>query len=526
MAPESMQPTETGNKHSNRKRDGQIFEFVVDTCATHNGAARALVRRQAARSGARLRKTRATKTGASSGHEESSSAREAPNTKSETLQRGVTPSRLGSVVAGAVKQPTFSAYEATRVIYNFDVTSLESFLNVDMPVAGSSFNSMIQDCLQQSAALIRTGDPSSFLTHLPARYGSSPFLDDAVHCVAARAAQALGRSKTTTPPSLLYGKALRSLKNGIQLGSCADVYCATRLFVLYESLGDADVNALIFHNKAGIELLRRIGPPTDPNSFDCMLIKSQGPQVMVFEIHEKQSSMFEAPRWQNFFDDAACRARGRDARFWWRFFGTVCFLPGILRDARNLFCTQSLDSFEYMSKNLSILQRVEKLFQTLLIIHEEYKQAFGSQRTLSLWDLPDPSGVESPDRVRLRLFLHFPSMFLCRLRASLSLSEADRAASEEEAQRTAAQALHVEKLAKNANPNMAWHYAQRNSLPYSIIRTREDWLPISERGQNWEELKIYLAERWLKWDNSWHDTVLVKELGEGRSEEGTFNSGG
>lgn len=273
-----------------------------------------------------------------------------------------------------------------------------------------------------------------------------------------------------------------------------------------------------------------------------MLFKSQGPQIvctvlalaisagwilhlaladclqLVSEMHEKQSSMFETHRWQTFFEHAACRAAGRDARFWWRFFGTVTFLPGILRDARNLFCTPTLDSCEYMSKNLSILQRVEKVLQELLSIHEDYKQSTDSQTQLSLSDLPDPSGVESPDRIRLRLFLHFPIMFICRLRASLSLSEADRAASEEEAQRTAAQTLHIEKLAKKANLNMAWHYEQRNNLPYSIIRTREDWLPISERGQNWEELKIYLADRWLKWDNSWHDTVLVKELGEAPSE--------
>lgn len=229
--------------------------------------------------------------------------------------------------------------------------------------------------------------------------------------------------------------------------------------------------------------------------------------------------MFEAPRWQSFFEDAARRAAGRDVRFWWRFFGTVCFLPGVITDARNLFCTPTLDSFEYMSKNLSILQRVEKVLQTLLSIHEEYKQPSDTQTILSLCDLPDPNGVESPDRIRLRVFLQYPIMFLCRLRSSLSLSESDRAASEEEAQRTAAQTLHIEKMARNANPNMAWHYAQRNNLPYSIIRSREDWLPISERGQNWEELKAYLAERWLNWDSSWYDTVLVKELGEGTSEE-------
>ncbi|POS79932.1 hypothetical protein DHEL01_v201675 [Diaporthe helianthi] len=474
MAPDALQSVDAGKKRPSRKKDGKVFEFVVDTSATPHGDSRTVVRRQAARSGARLRKTRGAKTGTPSKDEELSSAQEEHKTESGTLECDL-PSMLRPLAAGTVKQPSFSAYEATRVIYNFDITALESFINVDLPIIG--YNLIIQDCLQHSGALLRNGDSSSFLAHLPARYGSSPFLDDAVHCVAARAAQMLGRSKASTSPSLLYGKALRSLNRGIQAGSWADVYCATRLFVLYELISD---------------------------------------------MHEKQSSMFEAQKWQNFFEVAACRAPGRDARFWWKLFGSVCFMPGIVKDARRLFCSPTLGSFEYMSENLTILLRVEKLLQTLLLIHQEYKQSSDSQTQLSLYDLPSSSAVESPDRIRLRQFLQFPVMFLSRLRASLSLSEDDRGASEEEAQRTAAQTLHAEKVARSADPDMAWHYAQRNNLPYSIIRTREEWLPISERGQNWEELKIYLAERWLKWDNSWHDTVLVKEMGDGKSEEGNL----
>lgn len=222
-----MQPLETGKTPQSQKKNAEIFEFVVDTISTHHKDARAVVRRQAARSGARLRKTRVTKADTlSDKYEESSSKQEgANNTNPETL-------KLGSLAAGAVKKPVFSAYEATRVIYNFDITTLETFLNVELPVLG--YELMIQDYLQQSGALLGNGDSSSFLAHLPARYGSSAFLDDAVHCVAARAAQMLGRSKASTSPSLLYGKALRSLKNGIQLGCWAEVYCATRLFVLYE----------------------------------------------------------------------------------------------------------------------------------------------------------------------------------------------------------------------------------------------------------------------------------------------------
>lgn len=231
-------------------------------------------------------------------------------------------------------------------------------------------------------------------------------------------------------------------------------------------------------------------------------------------MYEKQSSIFEAQGWQHFFELASCKETSADARFWWRFFGTNCFLPGILKDARILFSNTTVDSFEYMSSNLGILQRAENLHQALLAIHEQYQHSSEPQTQASLCDPPIPSRVDSPDRVRLRHFLQYPVMFLCRLRATLSLSEAGRAASEEEAQKSAAQTLHMEKMARTADPNMAWHLGQRNGLPYSIIRTREDWLSISERGESWEELKTYLAERWLNWEDSWHDNVLVKELGE------------
>ncbi|KAL1853923.1 hypothetical protein Daus18300_011665 [Diaporthe australafricana] len=375
------------------------------------------------------------------------------------------------LAAGAVKQPSLSGYEALRVIYNFDITALDTFTHVDFPVIG--YRLMMQGCLERPDALLRNQGSTSFLAHLPARYGSVPFVNDAIHCVAARAAQMLGQATVSASPPALYGKALRSLRSSIQSSSWSDLYCATRLFVLYE---------------------------------------------LISEMHEKESSIFEAQGWQDFFERAACRETSTDARFWWRLFGANCFLPGILKDARMLFSNTTLDSFEYLSSNLKILQRAENTHQALLAIHEQYQHFGAPQTQASLYDLPISGRVESSDRIRIRHFLQYPFMFLGRLRASLSLSGADRATSEEEAQNFAAQTLHMEKMARTADPNMAWHLAQRNSLPYSIVRTREDWLSISERGENWEELKTYLAERWLKWDGSWHEEVLIKELGEVHSE--------
>ena len=227
-------------------------------------------------------------------------------------------------------------------------------------------------------------------------------------------------------------------------------------------------------------------------------------------MYKKESSMFEAQEWQDFFDSAAKKETVAEAHYWWRFFGSMTFLPGILKDARALFSETTLDPFMYSSRSFSIRERAKNICQALNDSHELY-QRFASQPR-SLLDLPSSTDVESTDRIRLQGFLRYPVMFTYRLQATLSLSEVDRAMGEEEAQRVASQTLLVEKMARNSDPTMAWHLGQRSSLPYSIIRTREEWLPINERGESWEELKTFLAQRWLLWEESWNSTVLIQEL--------------
>lgn len=236
MAPEPIQPIVTGKKRLSRRKDGPAFEFVTNAIATQHGDARAAIRRQAARSGrrARLRETRGAETSMLLEPEDPSSVQESVDTPQGPQRQHVPVVRLERPVlaAGAVTQPSFSGYEAIRAIYNFDITALESFTNVDFAVVG--YRLMMQACLERPGALLCNQVSSSFLAHLPARYGYVPFLDDAIQCVAARAAQMLGRSATSSSASALYGKALRSLCSSVQSSSWSDVYCATRLFVLYE----------------------------------------------------------------------------------------------------------------------------------------------------------------------------------------------------------------------------------------------------------------------------------------------------
>ena len=218
-------------------KQGPAFEFVVDTGTTRHRDARAIIRRQAARSGrqAQLLETGAQEHGRYAGTtdmpvEPNDDAEGVIDVSPRTQRRHVPLMRLERAVSPAT-QPSFTGYEAIRVIYNFDITNLDSFTNVDLAVNAYR---LLQGSAEHPVVFLQNVSSSSFLAHLPSRYGSKPFLDDAIHCVAAKAAQIFGYSTASSSPSALYFKALRSLRRNIQSSDWSDIYCATRLLVLYE----------------------------------------------------------------------------------------------------------------------------------------------------------------------------------------------------------------------------------------------------------------------------------------------------
>lgn len=140
-----------------------------------------------------------------------------------------------------VPQLSYNGYETLRVKYSFDITDLTSFTDVDL---GRIAYLSLRNQPTRLASLLQKR-PSSFLTYLPSRYGANPCLDDAMHCVAARAGQMLGFPIQASTLTVLYAKALNSLNTAIADGEHlleADVYGATRLLALYE------VSRIFTHN--------------------------------------------------------------------------------------------------------------------------------------------------------------------------------------------------------------------------------------------------------------------------------------
>ena len=206
--------------------------MFVDTTGASD--AKTIVRRHAARSG--LIRRQENITALPDSRELLPAATRASSVTSPTKDRhgmckGNTLRDVSSL--GSVPQPLSSRYETFRLSYNFDITDLTSFTDVDL--ATNAYR-LLRDEPNRLVSLLQK-QHSSFLAYLPSRYGSSTCLDDAMHCVAARAGQMLGFQMPKSMPYILYGKALKSLQVAISDGAectVSYIYCVTRLLVLYE----------------------------------------------------------------------------------------------------------------------------------------------------------------------------------------------------------------------------------------------------------------------------------------------------
>lgn len=228
-----MQPKSHPRKPRSRAKGGSAFVFVDTTerlvGGPHNEDARVLIRRQAARSGRKHQRTQTV----DQGQNDTQGGSEALVLRGVAVKRVVPTEDDDSVYHSIAPQPSLTGYEALRVKFNFDITYLASFTDVDLgktaALAIQKQPTLLLSLLQQR--------PSSFLSFLPGRYGSSPCLDDAMNCLSAQAGNLFGYATRTSTISALYGKALRSLQHAItdaNLCREADIYCATRLLTLYE----------------------------------------------------------------------------------------------------------------------------------------------------------------------------------------------------------------------------------------------------------------------------------------------------
>lgn len=243
-----MQSDPLAKSRLSRVKVGHEFVFVETTdphgvgSENRDARARTIIRRQAAKSGHQRGLGRNRNRGGIAAESVSLALlpRERDASRLLHLARGdeyhLPPERTSPHVLSPrpSRQISYNGYETWRVEYNFDITDLATFTDVDL--AASAYQSLHRDPGRIAGLLRRPS--SSFLDYLPSRFGSSLCVGDAMNCVAARAGEMLGCSRRGVAPAALYVKALRSLNEAIQAcgenAISADIYCATRLLVLHE----------------------------------------------------------------------------------------------------------------------------------------------------------------------------------------------------------------------------------------------------------------------------------------------------
>ncbi|KAL4875137.1 hypothetical protein BJY04DRAFT_211539 [Aspergillus karnatakaensis] len=395
-------------------------------------------------------------------------------------------------------QPAAAGYEALKVKYNFDITYLSPLTDIALGKLGSVM-------MQENPTLVRhliSQHDASFLSYLPSRYGSSLCLDAAIDCLAAAAGQMFGSLRPIRPASLsmLYGRALQSLQAALNDGSAyksSEVYCATRLLTLYELISHPEADHHILHSRGGSRIVQLRGPKNHTTPFDYMLLKSQGPFIVVDAMSTSAHTILEAPEWQRVMEDASQAETDPDASSWWDLFAAIALMPGMVADML-AFCKRHVShaptDSRYFDEGADLHDRARRLRNKCHKDHAHYMSKIPHRLPL----YAAPIAPESPDRIWMRLFYLTVPIQMCRAIATLSIDESERATAEAEAQMLVAQMLLILRTAEKIDPAMAFYFGQQECVPASVVHTRALFAPENEQPPP-DEIGRYLADRWLKW---------------------------
>ncbi|KAL4862420.1 hypothetical protein BDV12DRAFT_190435 [Aspergillus spectabilis] len=466
-----MRPKFQFPKPRSRAKEGPAFVFIDATESLsdvpQDEASRALIRRQAARSGRKHQSTQ----------NPSREATNIPGQSTTVVLPGVGKFYVDNgdcelIDLFLTPQPSSTGYEVLKMKYNFDIRYLTSFFDVSLGKPSSLLyeqRTFLINLLQQQ--------PSSFLNDLPSRYSWSPHLDDAMNCLAARVGSIFGFSTRPATVTALYGKALQSLQIALanrDLMLNPDVYCATRLLTLYELVSRPEENHWVLHGRGGINLVGLRGPSNHNTRFDWMLLKSRGLFFVLDDMFKSRGSIFEAPEWQSMF-------------------GLMCFVPAIIAELKTL-CLKPVSQSEIFKRSSNLLERARWLYNRMHDSHTCYQNNKPSPPSL----LSLPVAPESLDRIRLRLFHITCLIQICRALATVSVEEIERATGEHEAQTLEAQALLIQEKTTDLDPAMSFHFQQGIALFASTVQTKTLWASEKERDLTCE-LPGFLSQRWLEW---------------------------
>lgn len=209
---------------------------------------------------------------------------------------------LDSLATPLIANPA-TAYEAFRINCNFDVQDLSALtsFHIGKPVLYA---------LAQSPHLLNTllgHRVSSYLEFIPSRYGSKPYFDAAVECLAARAYSALrptdSRSKAFALRS--YAKALRKLQEAVaDEEACEDenLLAAVQMLGLREIVDSSHSDAYSSHIAGSSRLVRHRSPKGFQTEYEQLIFLAHMGPAFTEAMYRHEACYLESPEWMRLYE--------------------------------------------------------------------------------------------------------------------------------------------------------------------------------------------------------------------------------
>ncbi|KAH8664644.1 hypothetical protein BX600DRAFT_302276 [Xylariales sp. PMI_506] len=195
--------------------------------------------------------------------------------------------------------------ESLTIEVGMDVLDLSALTTVHIGARASS-------CLTKRPANVMTlisRRKASYLNFIPARYGRSQCLDDALRCVAAKARRILVKPESASDAAglalelSLYGKALRSLQNAVDSPSekwrSPEVLCAIQILSMYELLSLSSPQAWAQHVAGASRLIRLKGPKDFRSDFEKALLHTAAGSIVCECMRTNIACFLEDESWQD-----------------------------------------------------------------------------------------------------------------------------------------------------------------------------------------------------------------------------------
>ncbi|KAI2465832.1 hypothetical protein F4781DRAFT_424511 [Annulohypoxylon bovei var. microspora] len=314
--------------------------------------------------------------------------------------------------------------------------------------------------------------PQSYLHCVASRYGCSPYLDEALRCVAIRAKRVLAPSYRPfdEPESRQYVTALRSLQKAVdnlEERNRPDVLCAVNLLSLFELLYFTRQDAWALHTAGAYRLIRARGPESFVSDFDIRLMLSMTTSITHECLRSNEPCCFEEDSWQEMFQSFVITTEPFSSRSQLAI-SLSCIMvkgPRLVRDVRILVSTRDIKEISSLEQ---LRKRLRDYRRELLQWHAEYD---------SITLVAPPRGeIPAPSEdIRSELLATCYGLFIVCSRLMSAISTGLIEVLEDEAVTHATRMVRLEKDTSLTNRWASFYICQKLVVARATLATTDIW---------------------------------------------------